>query len=137
MADSEIREVIREVGELEQEVAPPMPAVPPVSIPEISVRNIFLFLILFYGSALLLRAFFLHGPGLLALIKYFIKPKTHLAASPSILFDFFLYMCLACTFFPLPSIPAIAFTAKLFPPILIAFVASIGTCVANLNDYAI
>jgi membrane protein YqaA with SNARE-associated domain len=137
MAEDDIREVIQEVEQLEEEVVPPVPAVPPVSIPEISVRNIFLFLILFYGSALLFRAFFLHGPGLLALLKYFIKPKTHLSASPSILFDFFLYMCLACTFFPLPTIPTIAFIAKVFPPALVAFVGSIGTCVANLNDYAI
>jgi membrane protein YqaA with SNARE-associated domain len=137
MAESEIREAIREVDELEVEAAPPSPAIPPISIPEISVHRIFIFLICFYVSAILCRALFLHGPGLIALIKYFIKPKTHLAASASILFDFFLYMCLACTFFPLPTIPAVGFISKLFSPVLIAFIATIGTCVANLNDYAI
>lgn len=138
MPENDVREIIHEVSELEEKVVPPSPAIPPpLAIPEIAVLKIFLFLASFYTAAILIRAFYLHGPGLFTLVKYFIKPGIHLAPSKSILFDFFLYMCLACQFFPLPTIPAIGFTAKIFSPVLIALVASAGTCIANLNDYAI
>ena len=55
----------------------------------------------------------------------------------SILMDFFLYMSVACQFFPIPTLPPIAFVAKVFHPILVSAIGALGTCVANLNDYAI
>src|SRR5262249_55595888 len=55
----------------------------------------------------------------------------------SIFYDYFLYMCLACQFFPIPTIPPIAFTAKAFNPALVALAGGVGTSIANLNDYAI
>jgi membrane protein YqaA with SNARE-associated domain len=132
-----VRELIEEVKELEQEVAPPDPAFVPLAVPKVPVGKIIVFLVCFYTAAILLRAFVLHGAGIVALVKAFIKPGAQITARGSILFDFFFYMCLACQFFPLPTIPPIAFTAKLFSPLLVAFVASVGTCIANLNDYAI
>ena len=45
---SEIREVIKEAVELETEIVPPAPALPPLSIPDIPIKRVFIFLILFY-----------------------------------------------------------------------------------------
>ncbi len=137
MNEHPVRDLIHEVNELEQEAIPPDPALPPLAIPEISTGKLVVFQILFYVTAFGFRALFLEGPGLLSLIKHFVKPGGTLAPGPSILFDFFLYMTLACQFFPIPSLPPIAFTAKLFSPLLVAFFGSVGTCIANLNDYAI
>jgi len=145
MSEHPVRELIHEVNELEQEAVPPAPALLPLAIPEISTGRLFVFLILFYVTALTIRAFFLEGPGLFSLFKHFVKPGGTLEPEPSILFDFFLYMTVACQFFPIPTLPPIAFMAKLdplgkdflFSPLLIAVVGSLGTCIANLNDYAI
>jgi len=137
MNEHPVRNLIHEVNELEQEAVPPDPALPPLAIPELSTGKLIVFQILFYVCAFSFRALFLEGPGLLSLIKHFVKPGGTLEPSPSILFDFFLYMTFACQFFPIPSLPPIAFTAKLFSPLLVAFVGALGTCIANLNDYAI
>ena len=53
----------------------------------------------------------------------------------SILPRFFTYMCFACTFVPLPTIPPILYVSRFFNPLLIAFIGACGTCFANLNDY--
>jgi membrane protein YqaA with SNARE-associated domain len=86
---------------------------------------------------ILVRIFFLPGPSLLSLIKHFAKPDTTPPMSGSILMDFFLYMCVACQFFPIPTLPPIAFVSKIFHPVLVSAVGALGTCIANLNDYAI
>lgn len=132
-----LRELIHEAGELEREFVPPESAVPSLPIPEVASGKIFLFLAAFYALAVGFRVFFLDGPNLLALLKHFAKPGINVPNSPSILYDFFLYMCVACQFFPIPTLPPIAFTAKLFHPIAVAAVGAAGTCIANLNDYAI
>ncbi len=137
MNDHPVRDLIHEVGELEQEALPPDSALPSLAIPEISTAKLIVFQILFYVVAFGIRASFLEGPGLISLFKHFIKPENTLAHRPSILFDFFLYMTVACQFFPLPSLPPIAGTARLFPPVIVAVVGALGTCIANLNDYAI
>jgi len=137
MAENEIREVVEEVGQLEEAVVPPAPELPALAVTEIPVFRIFLFLVLFYLTAIIIRVFFISGPSIFTLLKYFAKPSTQLTVRPSLLFDFFLYMCLACTFFPIPTLPAIAFTAKIFSPFLVSFLGAAGTCVANLNDYTI
>lgn len=49
--------------------------------------------------------------------------------------QFFTYMCLACTFIPLPTIPPILYISREFNPLLVAVLGAIGTCLANLNDY--
>ena len=46
-------------------------------------------------------------------------------------------MSVACQFFPIPTMPAIAFTAKAFHPVLVAFVGALGTVIAYVIDYAI
>ena len=137
MNEHPVRDLIHEVNELEQEALPPDSALPTLAIPEISTGRLFVFQISFYVIAFAIRGFYLEGPGLLSLIKHFVKPGGTLTPGPSILFDFFLYMSVACQFFPIPSLPPIAFTAKLFSPLLVAFVGTLGTCIANLNDYAI
>lgn len=91
----------------------------------------------FYAALIVTRVFLLPGPSLLTLLKHFAKQTSTVPANPSILFDYFAYMSLACQFFPLPTLPPIAFTAKAFSPLLVSFVGAIGTCIANLNDYAI
>lgn len=134
----EIQEVLREAGQLEEEIVPPEPALPPLAIPEIALGRLLLFLALFYGIALLSRAAFFHGPSIVALVKTFVKRGG--AVPPSnyaVLFDYFLLMCVSCQFFPIPTLPPIAFVSKAFHPLLVAFVGAVGTCIANLNDYAI
>jgi membrane protein YqaA with SNARE-associated domain len=132
----QFRELIEEAGQLEEEMVPPAPALPS-PYPEINIRKILIFLALFYSSAAVVRIFFLHGPGFLSTLKSFSVPGSQPPAAGSVLFGFFLYMCAACQFFPIPTLPSIAFAAKVFHPVLIAFVGALGTCVANLNDYAI
>lgn len=130
-------ELAREAIKLEQEVIPPSPELPVLEIPEIASGKIYVFLLSFYGIALFVRFFFLHGPSIFALLKQFAHPGISVPKSPSILMDCFLYMSLACQFFPLPTIPVLAFAAKVFHPVLIAFTGAVGTSIANLNDYAI
>jgi membrane protein YqaA with SNARE-associated domain len=134
---SEIRKVIQEAEELEAEIVAPAPSLPPLTIPEIPIQRVFVFLVLFYSSMVILRIFFLEGPSFFTSLKSLTSPDVDIRATPSILFGYFLYMCLACQFFPIPTLPPIAFAAKLFHPVLIAFVGAIGTCIANLNDYTI
>jgi membrane protein YqaA with SNARE-associated domain len=133
----ELREIVHEVSELEHEAAPPQPAFPPLAFPEISSGKIFVFLILFYTAAFAARFLFFEGPSLLSLLKHFTKPGATVPHSGSILFDYFLYMCFACQFFPIPTLPPIAFVSKVFHPVLVSAVGAAGTCIANLNDYAI
>ena len=133
----EFRELIHEADELEREFVLPESAVTPLEIPEVSSGKIFLVLIVFYAAAFGFRIFFVEGPSLFSLLKHFAKPGLTVPNSPSILFDYFLYMCVACQFFPIPTLPPIAFAAKVFHPVLVAAIGSVGTCIANLNDYAI
>ena len=134
---SEVREVIKEANELEAEMVPPAPAMPPLAIREIPIKWAFLFLVCFYVTAVAFRFLILEGPSFLTTLKNLGKPNFVITASPTILFGYFLYMCLACQFFPIPTLPPIAFTAKLFHPALVAGVGAVGTCIANLNDYVI
>jgi membrane protein YqaA with SNARE-associated domain len=110
---------------------------PPLTIPDIPSERIYILLISFYAILILIRILFLPGPSLFSLIKYLAKPGITPPATGSILMDFFLYMCVACQFFPIPTLPPIAFMAKVFHPILVSVIGSLGTCIANLNDYAI
>jgi membrane protein YqaA with SNARE-associated domain len=48
---------------------------------------------------------------------------------------YFLYMALACTFFPLNTLWIVLWLATQFPAWLVAVVGAVGTTVANLNDY--
>ena len=48
---------------------------------------------------------------------------------------YFLYMSLACTFFPLNTLWIVLWLATEFPAWLVALVGAVGTSVANLNDY--
>lgn len=132
-----IRELIDEANQLEQEVVPPAPALPPLSIPDIASGKIYIFLFAFYLSAVAVRLLFLEGPTFISILKDITKPGFTVAPTDSILFGYFLYMCVACQFIPLPTLPPIAFAAKLYHPVLIAAVGALGTCIANLNDYAI
>lgn len=138
MTDADdVRKVVSEADQLQQEILPPAAAIPPLAIPEVSVGKLFVFLIFFYSAAVALRLFFLPGPSLLALLKQIAKPNVVVPHSASILFDYFLYMCVACQFFPIPTLPPIAFVSKVFHPALVSMVGALGTCIANLNDYAI
>jgi membrane protein YqaA with SNARE-associated domain len=134
---TDAREIAREVGKLEREAAPPSPELPVLEIPEIPSGRIYIFLLLFYGSIIVIRLFFVEGPSLFVLLKQFTKPDVAVPRSASILLDYFLYLCLCCQFIPLPTIPAIALTAKVFHPIIVSIVGAVGTAIANLNDYAI
>jgi membrane protein YqaA with SNARE-associated domain len=134
---SEIKEVIEEAGELEQEVVAGKTDQLPLVIAEIPIKKVFIFLVCFYATVTLLR-FTMEGPSFLTLVKT-MKPgsSVHLPHSYTILYGYFVYMCLACQFFPIPTLPPIAFTAKVFHPALVALVGSLATCIANLNDYLI
>lgn len=134
---NEIREVIKEAAELETELMPPSAALPPVELPEIPIKRVVLFLIFFYITIVAVRLIFLEGPSFLASLKNIGKPGFQIPSSPTVLYGYFIYMCVACQFFPIPTLPPIAFTAKIFHPVLVAFIGAIGTCVANLNDYVI
>jgi membrane protein YqaA with SNARE-associated domain len=116
---------------------PPEEIISPLAIPEIRVKRIFIFLGVFYATVILIRIFYVDGPSLFTLLKEIRKPDVHVPRAGSILFDFFLYMCAACQFFPIPTLPPIAFVSKVFHPVLVSFVGAIGTCIANFNDYAI
>jgi membrane protein YqaA with SNARE-associated domain len=48
---------------------------------------------------------------------------------------YFLYMALACTFFPLNTLWIVLWLATQFPASLVALVGAVGTSLANLNDY--
>lgn len=134
---NDLRHAIDQAEKPEVELVPPEPAVATPAIPDIASGKIYIFLIAFYALALVFRVFFLHGPSLLALLKHLAKPGIVVPDSPSILFDYFLYMSVACQFFPIPTLPPIAFVAKVFHPIVVTLVGALGTCIANLNDYAI
>ena len=136
-SQTDASELIHETSELEQKAGPPSPELPALKIPEIASGKIYLFLIAFYLSILGLRIFVVHGPSLFVLLKQFAKPDLVVPRSLSILIDYFLYLCLACQFIPLPTIPAIALVAKVFHPVFVAVVGAAGTSIANLNDYAI
>jgi membrane protein YqaA with SNARE-associated domain len=116
---------------------PPEEILPPLAIPEIKVKRIFIFLVVFYSIAIFIRIFYVDGPSLFTLLKEVRKPDLQVPRAGSILYDFFLYMCAACQFFPIPTLPPIAFVSKVFHPVLVAFVGALGTCTANFNDYAI
>jgi membrane protein YqaA with SNARE-associated domain len=134
---SEIKEVINEASALESEIVPPAPALSGVEIPDIPVKRIFIFLVVFYLSVTALRVFILEGPSFLASLRGMSQTGFDVPPDPTILFGYFVYMCLACQFFPIPTLPPIAFAAKIFHPMLIAAVGAMGTCIANLNDYVI
>jgi membrane protein YqaA with SNARE-associated domain len=51
------------------------------------------------------------------------------------LVGYFLYMALACTFFPLNTLWIVLWLATQFPAWLVAGVGAVGTSLANLNDY--
>ena len=51
------------------------------------------------------------------------------------LVGYFLYMALACTFFPLNTLWIVLWLATQFPAWLVALVGAVGTSLANLNDY--
>ncbi len=122
----------------ENEVEIPLPSeVVPLHVPEIPVARLFLFLGIFYLTAICIRIFYIEGPTLLTLLKQVTKSNVQVPHSISILYDFFLYMSVACQFFPIPTIPAIAFTAKAYPPVLVALVGALGTVIAYVIDYAI
>ena len=134
---TEMRELLDEASQLEREVMPPHSAMPTVVIPEIASKQVTLFLLCFYGGMVLLRILWIEGPSFSSLLKQIGKPGFTVPQSGSILYGYFLYMCLACQFFPIPTLPPVAFSAKVFHPILIAFLGGLATCIANLNDYAI
>jgi membrane protein YqaA with SNARE-associated domain len=113
------------------------PEVVPLHIPDIPVGRLFLFLGLFFATAICIRIFYIEGPTLLTLLKQFTKSNLQVPHSLSILYDFFLYMSVACQFFPIPTLPPIAFTAKAFHPVVVAFVGALGTVIAYVIDYAI
>jgi membrane protein YqaA with SNARE-associated domain len=116
----------------------PLPSeVVPLHVPDIPVGRLFLFLGLFFLTAICIRIFYIEGPTLLTLLKQFTKSNLQIPHSISILYDYFLYMSVACQFFPIPTLPPIAFTAKAFHPVLVAFVGGIGTVIAYVIDYAI
>jgi len=48
---------------------------------------------------------------------------------------YFLYMSIACTFFPLNTLWIVLWMAAQFPAWLVALVGAAGTSAANLNDY--
>jgi membrane protein YqaA with SNARE-associated domain len=133
---SEIKEVIKQAGDLEVEIVSADTSLPPLVIPEIPIKKIFIFLICFYAIVAGIR-FTMEGPSFLSLVKTLGKPGIHVPRSYTILYGYFVYMCLACQFFPIPTLPPIAFTAKLFHPMVVAFVGAVATCIANLNDYTI
>ncbi len=120
------------------EVQVPLPSeVVPLHVPDIPVARLFLFLGVFYLTAICIRIFYIEGPTLLTLLKQVTKSNVQVPHSISILYDFFLYMSVACQFFPIPTLPPIAFTAKAYPPVVVAFVGALGTVIAYVIDYAI
>lgn len=129
--------MIHQNGKPQPDGTPLSPELPPLNIPEIPSGTIYLFLLAFYGAIIAIRLLFLDGPSLFVLLKQFTRPDLVVPRSPSILLDYFLYLCLACQFIPLPTIPAIGLTAKVFHPVLVSVVGAAGTAIANLNDYAI
>ena len=121
-----------------EETKIPLPSeVVPLKVPDIPVARLFLFLGVFYLIAICIRIFYIEGPSLLTLLKQVTKSNVQVPHSISILYDFFLYMSVACQFFPIPTLPPIAFTAKAFHPVLVAFVGALGTVIAYVIDYAI
>jgi membrane protein YqaA with SNARE-associated domain len=136
MEKSEVREIIREAGEMQTEAVPPSSALPPLSIPEIPIKRVLIFLVFFYLIVFTLQ-FFMEGPSFLSMLKTMGKQGGKTPYSLTILYGYFVYMCLACQFFPIPTLPPIAFTAKVFHPVIVAATGAVGTCIANLNDYLI
>src|SRR5262245_7818764 len=121
-----------------EETKVPLPSeVVPLQVPDIPVVRLFLFLAIFYLTAICIRIFYIEGPTLLSLLKQVAKSNVQVPHSFSILYDYFLYMSVACQFFPIPTLPPIAFTAKAYPPVLVAFVGALGTMIAYVIDYAI
>jgi membrane protein YqaA with SNARE-associated domain len=116
----------------------PLPSeVVPLHVPDIPVAKLFLFLAIFYSITIGIRIFYIEGPTLLTLLKQVAKSNAQTPRSISVLYDYFLYMSVACQFFPIPTLPPIAFTAKAFHPVLVALVGALGTVIAYVIDYAI
>lgn len=133
----ELRELLHEAEELEEEVVPPKSALPPLPIPDIALGRLLLFLILFFAALVFARAMYSEGPSIISLLKSFARKGAAPPSNTAVLLDYFLIMCVSCQFLPIPTLPPIAFAAKAFHPLLVAFLGGIGTCIANLNDYAI
>lgn len=122
----------------ENEAKLPLPSeVVPLEVPDIPVARIFLFLGIFFLAAICIRIFYIEGPTLLTLLKQVAKANVQVPRSISILYDYFLYMSVACQFFPIPTLPPIAFTAKVYPPVLVALVGALATVIAYVIDYGI
>ena len=48
---------------------------------------------------------------------------------------YWVYMSLACTFLPLPTLWICLWLGSIYSALLVAFIGALGTCVANLHDY--
>ena len=102
-----------------------------------SAFTLFKFLIITYALLFSIK-FFILKDNPFPLIKAILKGK--LAKLPSegiFLYDYFLYMSLACTFFPIPTLPVVIFMGKSFIPFYVALIGAVATTLANLNDYCI
>lgn len=50
---------------------------------------------------------------------------------------YFFYMMVACTFFPLPTPPTVIYMGQHYPPLVVALIGALGSCIAGLIDYFI
>jgi len=95
------------------------------------------FLILIYAFIFSIKYFILKDNPL-PLIKEIVRGNLDkLPYKPILLYDYFLYMTLAFTFLPLPTIPMVILMGKTFSPLYVSIIGALATTLANLNDYCI
>jgi len=80
------------------------------------------------------RVWFASVIALFAVITGFILSRV-LRPAVSLLLAYFIYMSLACTFIPLPTTWMVLWLSSNASPFLVALLGTVGTVIANLNDY--
>lgn len=102
-----------------------------------NVKKLFVLLLCIYASLFIIKILFIEDD-FFAIAKKIIRgTMDKLPDRASFLYDYFLYMSLAFTFLPLPTIPTVILMGKTFSPVNVALIGAVATTLANLNDYLI
>lgn len=102
-----------------------------------NIKKLLIFLLCLYASLFIIKIFFIKDDFLSIANKIVRDRVDKFPKRNSFLYDYFLYMSLAFTFLPLPTIPTVILMGKTFSPMNVALIGAVATTLANLNDYLI
>jgi membrane protein YqaA with SNARE-associated domain len=102
-----------------------------------NAKKLFLFLIITYAIIFSIKIIFFND-NFFSIVKGILKGSIEkFPNNPAYLYDYFIYMSMAFTFLPLPTIPTVILVGKTFLPFHVALIGALATTLANLNDYCI